>query len=238
MHILSCLSERPNAGDDATTQTVRVVSNNQLWCPLTHHDFSLPRATKSTTVLASSQDLDEIDPMTGEVITGSAKAKVAGESLTTQSGLKIAYRRAEVPSDATETVVCIHGLGSTSFSYRNSLSLLAGAGFDAIAFDFPGHGDSDHPDVSKFDYSVDAYMDEMDAIIKALPKSGGRSTVSLIVHGYVLGQAAILYACRHPEVVDRVVSLNVPFGKKAKLRPELAAYKNPIAFMKPKLGGY
>ena len=28
-------------------------------------------------------------------------------------------------------------------------------------------------------------------------------------------------------VVGRVVSLHVPFGKKVKLRPELAAYKNP-----------
>lgn len=174
--------------------------------------------------------------LSGEIITGSAKAKVASESLTTPSGLKIAFRRAEVPAQASTTVVCLHGLGSSSFSFRNSLSLLAGAGLDAIAVDWPGHGDSDHPDVSVFDYSVDAYINELDAIIKALPKSGSKSSVSLIVHGYVLGQAAILYACRHPEVVERVVALNVPFGRKAKLRPELAAYKSAISFMKPKLG--
>lgn len=119
-------------------------------------------------------DLDEVDPLTGEIIEGSAKAKLASQSLVTPSGLRIAYRRAEVPEDASATVICLHGLGSSSFSYRNSLSLLAGAGIDAMAVDWPGHGDSDHPDVSIFDYSVDSYMQELDGIIKALPKSGGR----------------------------------------------------------------
>lgn len=181
-------------------------------------------------------DLDEVDPLTGEIIEGSAKAKLASQSLVTPSGLRIAYRRAEVPEDASATVICLHGLGSSSFSYRNSLSLLAGAGIDAMAVDWPGHGDSDHPDVSIFDYSVDSYMQELDGIIKALPKSGGRGSVSLVVHGYVLGQAAVLYAATHPDVVDKVVALNVPFGIKAKLRPELAAFKSPIGFLKPKLG--
>ena len=185
---------------------------------------------------ASSGDLDEVDPLTGEIIQGSAKAKVASESVVTSSGLRIAYRRAEVPKEASTTVVCLHGLGSSSFSYRNSLSLLADAGLDAIAVDWPGHGDSDHPSVSSFDYSIQSYMSELDGIIKALPKSGGMSSVCLVVHGYVLGQAAILYAATHPDVVDKVVALNVPFGSKVKLRPELAAFKSPIGFMKPKLG--
>ena len=181
-------------------------------------------------------DLDEVDPLTGEIIEGSAKAKVASQSLVSPSGFRIAYRRAEVPEDASTTVVCLHGLGSSSFSFRKSVSLLAEAGIDAMAIDWPGHGDSDHPSVSEFDYSIDSYMNELDGIIRALPKSGGKSSVSLVVHGYVLGQAAVLYAASHPDVVEKVVALNVPFGSKAKLRPELAAYKSPIGFLKPKLG--
>jgi pimeloyl-ACP methyl ester carboxylesterase len=185
-------------------------------------------------VRASSEDLDEVDPVTGQIIAGTARSKVASESIVTPNDIRIAYRRADVPENATKTVVCLHGLGSSSYSFRNSLPLLAAAGLEALAVDWPGHGDSDHPDVSKFDYTIDAYIDELDNILKGLPVDN--RPVNLVVHGYVLGQAAILYAATHPDVVDKVVALNVPFGKKVKLRPELAAYKSPLGFMKPKLG--
>ncbi len=64
-------------------------------------------------------------------------------------GIKWAYRRSEVTADKASSdkpvVLLVHGLGSSSFSYRNTLGLLGADGYDAIAFDWPGHGDSDKP---------------------------------------------------------------------------------------------
>ena len=81
-------------------------------------------------------DLDEVDPLTGEIIEGSAKAKVASQSLVSPSGLRIAYRRAEVPSKMPRTtVVCLHGLGQQLFQRSVSRCRCSpGQGFDAMAF--------------------------------------------------------------------------------------------------------
>lgn len=51
--------------------------------------------------------------------------------------------------------------------------------------------------------------------------------------GFVLGQYALLWAARHPDKVSRLLLLNTPISLGAKLRPELAAYKTPIAFLRP-----
>lgn len=38
---------------------------------------------------------------------------------------------------------------------------------------------------------------------------------------------------QNPDKVEKVVILNTPLGVKTKLRPELAAYKNRMAFLRP-----
>jgi hypothetical protein len=53
------------------------------------------------------------------------------------------------------------------------------------------------------------------------------------MQGYVLGQYGLLYALAHEEQVERLFILNTPLATNSKLRPELAAYKNPIAFLRP-----
>jgi hypothetical protein len=61
-------------------------------------------------------------------------------------GFSWAYRRAEAnPATATPDkmpVLCLHGLGSSSYAYRNTVRLLAEAGHEAIAVDWVGHGAS------------------------------------------------------------------------------------------------
>ena len=52
--------------------------------------------------------------------------------------------------------------------------------------------------------------------------------------GFVLGQYGLLYAQQHDESINKLVILNTPVDVKSALRPELAAYKNPIAFLRPK----
>lgn len=186
---------------------------------------------------AFSDDLDEVDPMTGEVISGTSKAKEASERVKTER-YSHAYRTAEIPDgveiqSTCDPVLCLHGLGSSSYAFRKTINLLASEGIPARALDWIGHGSSDHPTRASFSYSVDSYIEELDNVIRALGY-GPDKRVTLIAHGYVLGQAALLYAATHSNVISKVVTLNVPLGLKTKLRPELAQYKNPISFLKPK----
>lgn len=188
-----------------------------------------------TTWRINSSELDEIDPMTGEVITGTFSASRAPTQLPV-GRFNWAYREADIPANANTAgkvpVVCLHGLGSSSYAYRNTIRLLAQDGFRAIALDWIAHGASDAPNVSEFSYTKEAYIQELEKAIESLNLNG---SFCLVVHGYVLGQYAMLYAARHPDMIKRMVILNTPLGLKSKLRPELAAYKSPIPFMKPKV---
>jgi pimeloyl-ACP methyl ester carboxylesterase len=54
--------------------------------------------------------------------------------------------------------------------------------------------------------------------------------------GYILGQYGMLYALENEDSVAKLVILNTPLALKTALRPELAAYKNPLPFLRPKPG--
>ncbi|GFH13758.1 Slu7 domain-containing protein [Haematococcus lacustris] len=62
----------------------------------------------------------------------------------------------------------------------------------------------------------------------------GQQPVALVVQGYVLSQYALLWAQQNERKVARLLILNTPLSTNSKLRPELAAYKTPLAFMRPK----
>lgn len=49
----------------------------------------------------------------------------------------------------------------------------------------------------------------------------------------MLGQYGLLYALANEDNVDRLFILNTPLALNSKLRPELAAYKSPIPFLRP-----
>eukprot|EP00890_Picochlorum_soloecismus_P000606 jgi/Picsp_1/1546/NSC_05024-R1_alpha beta hydrolase fold protein len=179
----------------------------------------------------SSSDLEEVDPMTGEIISGSSLASRASKSVTTENGFTWAFREEGTGSSDRLPIVCIHGLGSCSYTYRRTTNLLGKDGFRAIALDWIGHGQSSVPPATQFGYSSEEYISELGKAIDSLNLG---DSFALIVHGYVLGQLGMLYAARHPDKVKKLVCLNLPLGLKSKLRPELAAYKAPLAFMRPK----
>ena len=43
----------------------------------------------------------------------------------------------------------------------------------------------------------------------------------------------MLWAMQNPDKVEKMIVLNTPLGRQSKLRPELAAYKNRMAFLRP-----
>lgn len=103
------------------------------------------RTSKRTAVRTQAAELEEIDPLTGEILTGTVSATTPTETVTTPSGLTWAVRSATPDASNTEKpqeLLLLHGLGSSSYAYRNTLQLLAGSGFKAWAVDWIGHGAS------------------------------------------------------------------------------------------------
>jgi pimeloyl-ACP methyl ester carboxylesterase len=100
---------------------------------------------------------------------------------------------------AGSPVVLLHGGGvdAASFSWKHTLGALAGAGHRVFAPDWPGYGDSDHPDV---EYTIDYYLEVLSEIMTALDLA----RASLV--GLSMGGAAALgLALRRPELVHRLV---------------------------------
>ena len=85
--------------------------------------------------------------MTGELIGGTTLAIEAAEQVQA-GGLTWAYRHFRADAAAAAAggpkvpVLCLHGLGSSSYSYRSLLRLLGEAGHEAYAVDWVGHGAS------------------------------------------------------------------------------------------------
>jgi len=110
----------------------------------------------------------------------------------------------EQPLDRSP-VLFLHGLPSRSYTWSAMLPELAQVGFQAIAPDWLGFGQSDMPEGYRFKYSVEGYVQALDAFLSALdlPK------VSIVVQGF-LGSVGLNFALRNPEKVDRLVILNAP----------------------------
>jgi pimeloyl-ACP methyl ester carboxylesterase len=88
--------------------------------------------------------------------------------------------------------------------------------------------------MSGFAYDDEAFVAALDAFVDAVGLAGEQYVV--LTHGFVLGQFGVLWAMRRAAEVDRLVILGVPLGRKTPLRPELAAYKAAVPFMRPQEG--
>jgi haloalkane dehalogenase len=73
----------------------------------------------------------------------------------------------EGPSDATETVLLLHGEPSWSFLYRTMIPVITAAGYRAIAPDLVGFGRSDKP-AAQEDYTYERHVDWVRAVIESL----------------------------------------------------------------------
>jgi pimeloyl-ACP methyl ester carboxylesterase len=81
-----------------------------------------------------------------------ASAKATAYKSLPVDGLNIAYREAGRPGNPK--LVLLHGWPSSSHQYRNLIPALSER-FHVIAPDYPGFGNSDTPDPSKFAYTFD-----------------------------------------------------------------------------------
>ncbi|QGV82345.1 alpha/beta fold hydrolase [Streptomyces ficellus] len=101
---------------------------------------------------------------------------------------------------ARATVVLVHGLLTDSLAsyYFTVAPAFAAAGLDVVMYDHRGHGRSARPASG---YGLDAFTDDLDALLTALDVPG---PVHLVGNSYG-GTVAFAYALRRPDAVASLV---------------------------------
>jgi pimeloyl-ACP methyl ester carboxylesterase len=147
------------------------------------------------------------------------------EHKITVDSLEWFYREAE-PIGRTDLipVLCLHGLVSQSYSWRNVIPSLAAQGNRAIAPDWIGYGFSSKPEKQDFAYTPDAFITALEGFVKALELE----RFSLVVQGF-LGSVGLQYALRHPEKIANIAILNTPISTSAKIPWKIKQMGLPLA---------
>ncbi|WP_192893934.1 alpha/beta fold hydrolase [Synechococcus elongatus] len=148
------------------------------------------------------------------------------EQKQTVGSLEWFYREAE-PTQADPAklpVVCLHGLVSQSYGWRQVLPAIADAGFRAIAPDWIGAGFSSQPERREFAYTPEAFVSALEAWRAEL----GIERLHLVVQGY-LGAVGLLWAAQHPDRVERIALFNTPFYAGASVPWKIRQLGLPLA---------
>lgn len=128
-----------------------------------------------------------------------------------------------VENDAMLPVLCMSGLVSQAYSWRNVLPSLAEQGFRTIALDWPGCGYSDKPDPLDFAYSPENLVTWLGHAIDQL----SISRCAIVTQGF-LGTVATQYALRHPDRVERLAIFNSPIGQAVQLPWKIKQLSLPL----------
>jgi pimeloyl-ACP methyl ester carboxylesterase len=132
----------------------------------------------------------------------------------------LAVRRFGGAKPGAKKLVCIHGLMTSSYSFRYLLERLGGE-CEVIAPDLPGAGRSDAPDLP---YGPEALADLLGALLRELGL-GAPSVLGNSMGGYL----AMHLAMRHPGSVGRLVNLHSPGIVTPRMRALDAALRLPGA---------
>ena len=140
-------------------------------------------------------------------------------------GLKYHY----VDEGSGEPVVMVHGNPTWSFFFRELIKSLS-RGYRTIAPDHIGCGLSDKPQPSRYKYTLQSRIDDLERLVESLT---GREKITLILHDWG-GMIGMAYALRHPAKIGRLIVLNTaaflpPDAKKIPLRLHLIRNSGPLA---------
>ena len=108
-------------------------------------------------------------------------------------------------------IVLLHGFPQYRIAWQKQMPALAAAGFRAVAPDLRGYGDSPKPGAVD-DYRMPLIVEDVADLIRSLGERADRSVCSpCIVVGHDWGAfVAWFLAMLHPELVSRLVIMNVP----------------------------
>jgi pimeloyl-ACP methyl ester carboxylesterase len=116
------------------------------------------------------------------------------------AGVRLHY----VERGAGPSVVLLHGIPESWRTWSRYLVALANAGYHAMAPDLRGYGLSDKPRIVSA-YKGAVLAEDVATIIRA----GEQARASVVGQSWG-GLAAWLFAMRYPEMLDRLVIMNVP----------------------------
>jgi haloalkane dehalogenase len=102
-----------------------------------------------------------------------------------------------------DPILMLHGNPSWSFFYRDVIKAVRGS-YRAIVPDHIGCGYSDKPADSRYRYTLESRVDDLEALLDHLGVSGD---LTLLLHDWG-GMIGMAYALRHPERIRRIALLN------------------------------
>jgi pimeloyl-ACP methyl ester carboxylesterase len=106
--------------------------------------------------------------------------------------------------DGPRLALCLHGFPELGHSFRHQLPVLAELGYRAWAPDLRGYGRTERPTRQR-DYAIETLMDDVEGLIAA----AGVERATLVAHDWG-GLVAWHLAMRRPQLLDRLVILNIP----------------------------
>jgi pimeloyl-ACP methyl ester carboxylesterase len=120
--------------------------------------------------------------------------------------------------------VLVHGFLVSHWEWRHVIGPLSAAGFDVIALDLPGHGESDRP--RDYPYGIPGFSDTVVGVMDAL----GIERAPLVGHS-MGGAVALWTAARHPERASDLVVIDsacypveIPLDVRVALTPYVGRY--------------
>jgi pimeloyl-ACP methyl ester carboxylesterase len=118
-------------------------------------------------------------------------------------------------------VVLLHGFPEAWFAWQHQIPVLAGAGFRVLAPDMRGYNLSDKPE------GIDKYrIEHLTGDVAALIHWAGAQRAVVVGHDWG-ANVAWNFAMRHGEMLDRLVTMNVPHPATMK-----AAFTNPAQLLR------
>jgi haloalkane dehalogenase len=132
--------------------------------------------------------------------------------------MPLVYREALPVQEPLGTVLCLHGYPESSYMWRHLLESVADAGWQAVAPDLPGYGDSPYAGSGTWTSHVQAVDD--------FHREQQLGEVVLVVHDWG-GLIGLRWACEHPELIRALVISNTGFFADGKWHGMADALRTP-----------
>jgi haloalkane dehalogenase len=132
--------------------------------------------------------------------------------------MPLVYRESLPVQAPLGTVLCLHGYPESSYMWRHLLESVADAGWQAVAPDLPGYGDSPYAGSGTWQAHVDA--------VDAFHREQELGEVVLVVHDWG-GLIGLRWACEHPDLIRAMVISNTGFFPDGKWHGMARAMRTP-----------